>query len=693
MPFGSSAPAIHIELGATHDAADEGMRWVRGRLVVRATRAVAAQQVRVEFVGTEAVGVRAWVPPRATVTRTVAQGSAVVHGGGVLRAGTHEFAFSVGVPWWLPSSVEREACRIRYVVRGVVERGGWMPAAPTADAWTAETEMSCTRVRVARRLARRKRLDQSVGCPDGSCHVRMWGVLSRDVVKPGAALRLDLSARTSDARFGLRRLAASFTECLICSVQVKAEERVVNRISNLVTARLDALSDEPLSDDSLSDAASSDHIARAVEPPAEEQEPRSRGSLRSDPGQQSTDQHDSARQHAHDLPHSHLSRRLRKTRSRLAVLLRNGVDVPATAPPVPGSSATAPTTPQPRRADVARQIHASHVLHVPLGLSQFASEHVSREYRLIVVAEVAPLDDPESVHVNDAAATYGTAAPARPTRRDASPSSRSEALLVDAGAESSAESLSASAAADSPLRWDSPPERTHNQRRRRRRRRRRQSESAVAQQNPPHHWIVSEQSSAIAEWPVEVVDRFDVRFDELVSPEYTTRDHVRPARDPAPLRDPQVRSLEYVFVPESLTPSAPVAVAAHSDARLSPQPQLSPQLQPRTSPNSDTGPSHRRTSSGLVGFLKRGFRSSAPPPRSDSGSSGSAIVGAAGPASPSRHVRSVSGGSPAPANAGSIGGGSTNSPPARRRTGASQDGHIVMYPLQHPHSAQPRRNM
>ncbi|KAJ2793127.1 hypothetical protein H4R20_006635, partial [Coemansia guatemalensis] len=477
MPFGSSAPAIHIELGAAQDAADEGMRWVRGRLVVRAARAVATQQVRVEFVGTEAAGVRAWVPPRATVTRTVARASAVVHGGGMLRAGTHEFAFSVGVPWWLPSSVEREACRIRYVVRGVVERGSWLPAAaaPAADAWTAETELPCTRVRVAQRLARRKRLDQSVGCPDGSCHVRMWGVLSRDVVKPGAALRLDLSARTSDARFGLRRLAASFTECLICSVHVKAEERVVNRISNLVTARLDALSDEslsgePLSDDSLSDEASSD---RAAEPPADEQDPRSRGSLRSDPGQPSTRhpaQHDrldsnhSSRQndsHTHELPHSHLSRRLRKTRSRLAVLLRNGVDVPATAPPVPGSSATAPATPQPRRTDVVRQIHASHVLHVPLGLSQFASEHVSREYRLVVVAEVAPLDDPESVHVNDAAAAaYVAAVPTRPARRDASLSSRSEASLVDVGAESSTESLDASAAAaDSPLRWDSPPTR------------------------------------------------------------------------------------------------------------------------------------------------------------------------------------------------------------------------------------------
>ncbi|PIA13336.1 hypothetical protein COEREDRAFT_83578 [Coemansia reversa NRRL 1564] len=694
MPFGSSGPVIHVELGAEHEEEDKGIKWVKGKMIVSTTRTVAIQQIRVEFVGTETVGVRAWMASRNTVTRTITKTNTVMHDGGVLCAGSHEFKFLVGVPWWLPSSVEREACRIRYIVRGIVERAGWLPSAAAAvEGWVGETELQCVRVRVARRLARRKRLDQSVGCPDGSCHVRMWGVLSRDVVKPGGELRVEISARTSDARFGISRLAASFAECLVCSVQVKAEERFVNRITNLVTARLDGLSDETLSDETHSDDSDSVQINRPIDQSVDDQDPRSRGSLRSDPGQQTSHVH----QISHDITQSHLSRRLRKTRSRLAEFLRNGVEVPISAPPIPGTSATAPYTPQSRHADVVRQIHASHILHVPLGLSQFSSEHVSREYRLMVVAEVAPLDDPESVHVNNAAATLGNTANSRPQRRELSLSSRSEVSLDYNGAASSEDSAAAAAAADSPIRWDTPPTRSSHHRKPRRRRRR-QSESAAPQQHPPHRWIVSEQSSAIAEWPVEVVDRFEVGFDELVSPEYATRNYTRINRDSPQLQDPQVRPVDYVFVPDPAAPpastasSASTALPSHFDAKLSPQTQMSPMLQPRTSPSSDVGLSHRRTTSGLVGFLKRGFRSSAPPPRSDSGSSGSVVAGNSSPASPSRHVRSASGGSPVPAVAASIVENCDN-PTARRRTGASQDGHIIMYPLQHNHSSQPRRNV
>ncbi|KAJ2608514.1 hypothetical protein H4S08_004424 [Coemansia sp. RSA 1365] len=649
MPFGSSGPLIHVELGAEHEE-EEGMRWVEGKMVVNTTRTVAIQQIRIEFVGTETVGVRAWMPSRNTVSRNISRSNTVVHDGGVLCAGIHEFKFSVGVPWWLPSSVEREACRIRYIVRGIVERAGWLPSTATGDGWVGETEMQCERVRVSRRLARRKRLDQSVGCPDGSCHVRMWGVLSRDIVKPGAEIRLDISARTSDERFGVCRLAVSFAECLVCSVKVKGEERFVNRITNLVTSRLDGLSDETTEEDTQSD--------HSVQMNASVDDPRSRGSLRSDPGEHS-------HQISQDIPHNHLSRRLRKTRSRLAELLRNGVEVPVSAPPVPGTSA--PSTPQSRRADVVRQIHASHIIHVPLGLSQFSSEHVSREYRLMVVAEVAPLEDPESVHVNNAA-TFGN-------QRNVSLSSRSEVSLDYNGAVSSEESTG-----DSPLRWDATRTIQH-----RKPRRRRQSESA-ATQHSPHRWIVSEQSSAIAEWPVEVVDRFEVGFDELVSPEYASRDHRDINRDPPQLQEPQVRYLDYVFVQNASVSSAPLA--SHFDVKLSPQQQMSPLLQPRCSPSSDVGLSHRRTTSGLVGFLKRGFRSSAPPPRTDSGGSGSA-VGNASPASPSRHTRSASGGSPTPVVT-CIG---EDSLPTLRRNGASQDAHIIMYPLQHNHSSQPPSNL
>ncbi|KAJ2764685.1 hypothetical protein GGI18_006382, partial [Coemansia linderi] len=187
------------------------------------------------------------------------------HRGGVLFEGQHRFAFRLRIPAWVPSSLDRsDLCRIRYVMRVVVER----PMVAGLSSVVCEEEIECHRLRVSRRLARCKRIDQSVGCPDGSCHVRFTGSISRDVVKPGAQIKLDITARTSDARFGLRLLAANFAECVMCHVQVKGEERLVNKITNLVPCRLDAL--PARASGSVDDGFPSDSA--------------NRGSMRSDPG-------------------------------------------------------------------------------------------------------------------------------------------------------------------------------------------------------------------------------------------------------------------------------------------------------------------------------------------------------------------------------------------------------------------------
>ncbi|KAJ2761684.1 hypothetical protein IWQ57_005984, partial [Coemansia nantahalensis] len=377
MPIHGSAPTIRIELDRAAAGGGGGRARaaaVSGRVVVRVAKAVAVQRVCIDFVGEETVSLRAWVPlSSTTVSREVVRERLTVHGGGVLGEGQHTFAFSVRVPPWVPSSLAREMCRIRYVVRAVIERASLAALLPgfgssgsgsgaAGSAWAREEEVECRRIRVSPRLARRKRIDQSVGCPDGSCHVRIWGALSRDVVKPGAQLRLDLAARTSDPRYGLRLLAASFAECVTCHVQVKGEERVVRKISNLATVRLDALSGGGGSSGCATPTLQAP--PPAVESPrdaATDPEDRQRSSMRSDPGHLRPRRLPRNRGHRHrasDTPqrpgsattalspndlHSssnnsvtggssdgeyqgagaHISRGIRKTRSRLAVLLRN----------------------------------------------------------------------------------------------------------------------------------------------------------------------------------------------------------------------------------------------------------------------------------------------------------------------------------------------------------------------------------
>ncbi|KAJ1718908.1 hypothetical protein LPJ61_006431, partial [Coemansia biformis] len=267
MPFHSSVPEIRIELDQSHDAADNAnvngngvqqrrqqqQTMVRGRVHIRVAKTVPVHRVCIDFVGDESVNLRAWAPLSSkTVSREVLCRRLTVHRGGMLNGGHHIYPFTVRVPPWVPSTLTRDMCRIRYVVRVAIERaslvsllpslgsssggGGGSGASDTkavGSAWVREEEVECRRIRTSQRLARRKRVDQSVGCPDGSCHVRIWGSISRDVVKPGAHIRLDLSARTSDPRYGLRLLAASFAECVSCHVQVKGEERMVRKISNL----------------------------------------------------------------------------------------------------------------------------------------------------------------------------------------------------------------------------------------------------------------------------------------------------------------------------------------------------------------------------------------------------------------------------------------------------------------------------
>ncbi|KAJ2509909.1 hypothetical protein GGH20_005631, partial [Coemansia sp. RSA 1937] len=157
--------------------------------------------------------------------------------------------------------------------------------------------------------------------------------------------------------------------------------RMVNRITHLATCRLDALDDED-------EEGTSEETARAT---------------------------------LQVPPQGQLARGIRKTRSRLAILLRNASS--ASPPPVPssgvshgpglspsfGSPPPAPPAPIPastQQPRVVRQVRASQVVQVPFGLSQFSSELVSREYRLVVVAAVAPLEPlaaAESVHTNDSA--------------------------------------------------------------------------------------------------------------------------------------------------------------------------------------------------------------------------------------------------------------------------------------------------
>ncbi|KAJ2394978.1 hypothetical protein GGI05_001799, partial [Coemansia sp. RSA 2603] len=392
-PFTNAASVtVSVEMdGAAGDASQAESTRLDGRVVVRVTgrSSASVEGIQVTFSGSESVYVRAWAGlAPSSVRREIVRAQTHVHGADTLAPGQHTFTFSVLVPWWVPSSVaESEQCQIRYTVQA--ETLG--PAHALSD----EVEVACRRIRVSRRLARRKRLEQSVGCPDGSCHVRFSGSLSRDVVRPGAHVRLDVVARTSDARFGVRTLVAHFAEHLVCHVQARGEQRLTRKITGLAAVRLDAL-------------AAEQHPGAPAEDLGETVAPRAG---------------------------------LRRTRSRLAELLQR-----------PGTASDG--------ARAVRQIRASHVLLVPRGLSQFSSELVSREYRVTLVAEVAALEDAqgaESEHVFDGSAE-------RPGEC---------AHVLDTAA--------------------SP---------------------AVAAGVP--RLGVNEQASAIAAWPIDVVDHFDVPFDELV---------------------------------------------------------------------------------------------------------------------------------------------------------------------------------
>ncbi|KAJ2821116.1 hypothetical protein FBU31_005009 [Coemansia sp. 'formosensis'] len=573
MVFSSSAPDVRLEFDdpstGTYDSSTD-TTTLTGCAIVRVQKAAAAVHgIRIEFTGEEVVNLRSSLST-TTVSRQVLGQRITVHRGGILHEGQHRFAFRLRIPAWVPSSLDRsDLCRIRYVMRAVVER----PMVAGLSSLVCEEEIECRRLRASRRLARRKRIDQSVGCPDGSCHVRFTGSISRDVVKPGAQIKLDISARTSDARFGLRLLAANFAECVMCHVQVKGEERLVNKITNLVVCRLDAL---PSTEEGCHSEAAN------------------RGSLRSDPGGVPSIQ--CASPTASDIETTanvnarrHLTRGIRKTRSRLAVLLRS------TSPAEPVPPQSVPNSPQfhlhPSSAmgrastqlNVVRQIRASQIIQVPLGLSQFSSEYISREYRLMVVAEVAPLSDPDvngdSIHTNDSSTRQPPARPSKPT-----PPSMSPAPPADTRGRRSSSASSASSASVASVEHGIPP------------------------QSP--RWTVSENSSAIAGWPVEVVERFDVRFDELVSPT-TQRQPASPMIKPP--YDAELIAGEYTFFPATHDEVLPYL----SEPGTAEMPALGLQSSssPASSEHQRSGDNavrghHRRTSSGLVGFLMRGFRSS-----------------------------------------------------------------------------------
>ncbi|KAJ2348892.1 hypothetical protein GGF43_004490 [Coemansia sp. RSA 2618] len=269
---------------------------------------------------------------------------------------------------------------------------------------------------------------------------------------------------------------------------------------------------------------------------------------------------------------------------------------------------------------VVRQVRASQIVQVPSGLSAFASELVSREYRLVVVAAVAPLEPTaatDSVHTNDSARlTYQPQHARSAHNLGTTRSSSSSAASAASGA-----SLLGGTRYSEGARYS---EGTQPMRRRRRR-----SESGIAPQQP--QWSVSERSSAIAAWTIDVVDHFDVQFDELVSPEYGSADPPAAPRSAAPLAEVEVLAGEYAFVP--------------------PSPVMSPSStpSPERPPSQERASHHRRTSSGLVGFLMRGFRSSASSPTTSAPASSPTTSAPAAPVSMSavspstRHVRSMSG--------------------------------------------------
>ncbi|KAJ2236441.1 hypothetical protein IWW45_001775 [Coemansia sp. RSA 485] len=693
-PFSSSAAEVSLEFDdrtaesrgtGRYDVKNEVTR-IGGRVLVKVSRSIAVNNVRVEFVGEETVYQRGWTSLGSSVSREIVRQRSTVHAGGTLAEGVHVFGFSIEVPGWVPSTVDRELCRIKYVVRGVVERSslgtylmGSQSGVGGGVSWVKEEEVECRRVRVARRLARRKKIDQSVGCPDGSCHVRFWGSVSRDVVKPGAQIKIDVVARTSDARYGLRLLVANLAEHVLCHVQAKGEERLTKKITNLVSCRLDGLGD---SNSSSIEAARSEEAG-------------SWGS-RESPGARETNNNSNNVDDGDARGLLQLPRGVRKTRSRLAVLLRNtspsrSLSRMASAqstgavnecdystaraqrspPPLPqtpsapaarsvGGSARAAQRPP----SVVRQIRASHVIQVPYGLSQFSSEYVSREYRLMLVAEVAPLDDWEvngnSVHTCDSArpavAPYDAPMPMPPplllqgARKTSTSTVSSSSASAPASASASVCSLTRSTSPDLAA------SRAH--RRHARSDATAQPQQSQSQQPQAQRWAVSEQASAIAGWQIDVVDHFDVRFDELVA---SSRSPVSMAAGPlvarSVARDPEIHAGPYTFEPPTSPGTASSGV--HLGSVVSPTGTVTTlgTLTPSDQGSADEGVGtrrsargghghHRRTSSGLVGFLMRGFRSSSSSlsptvsPRIDHGSAQQQSVALS--SSRGKHVRSVS---------------------------------------------------
>ncbi|KAJ1733693.1 hypothetical protein LPJ72_002740 [Coemansia sp. Benny D160-2] len=646
MPFTSSAaPELRLELNDssndTNGASKESPHSagagteVTGRLVVHAHKTVAIQGMFIEFVGEESVSLRAWVVVPLgsnTVSREVLRQRVSVRGRGELREGTHEFGFTITIPPWVPSSLERDMCRIRYVVRasaspaatllmpfGIVSSSGSgggdsnSGGSSASGAWTVEREIRCRRIRVSRRLARRKCIDQSVGCPDGSCHVRFCGSLSRDIAKPGTQLKLDVAACTSDARYGLRLLVANFAECVMCHVQVKGEERLVNKITNLTSCR-------------LSNNAGDNGSSTAFSParPA-------LGASRCGCDEGGSGNHSKCSSTAH-ANHS--------GGPRYNGSAANHVSSASAA----GGAAFGKT---PRNTTMAQQMHASHVIHVPHGLSQFSSDYVSREYRLILVAEVYRIDTADDMlenkeekeeskhlpHLPGATTTFDSFAPASPSPAASTLSFGSSVVSLPSSLSSSAGRSGLAVAAG----WRR--KRQQKEKEKHQLQQQLQQQQHQQQQLQHHNYShkqpqngklsISDQSSAIASWPLEIVDHFDLRFDDLVSPDYKSS-----ARQPDSVAAPTITASEarvqigkYRFVP--FPPPLPLPPlpsqtvedgSSHSGSNHSNSNSNSNSLRGSGSPGAASSSSsyqqqhhHRRTSSGLVGYLiRRGLRSITP---------------------------------------------------------------------------------
>ncbi|KAJ1954477.1 hypothetical protein EC988_002410 [Linderina pennispora] len=507
MPFSGPASDLTIDLGPGSYDDTTTLTRHHGRVLLTLTKPMAVHSVQLLLLGEETVNLRAWVPLSTnTVSTPIVDIQRDLYSGGTLEPGMHVFPFTVVLPGTLPTSLERELCTIKYRVRAEVAKAAFFSSPSIALA--KEEEVLVVHRRRAKRLAKTKSLDQSVGCPDGTCHVKFAGSISKDVVRPGSKVKISVAARTSTSQFGLRLLAVNFAEAVQCHVQVRGEERLTTRITNLVGSRLDALEGDPV----VAAGAENDDM-----------------------------------------------RTVRKTRSRLTDLLKASTP-PPTPPQMPGGVANGSTTGlalggrgsagTPR---VVRQIRATHTLEVPQGLSQFDAEYISREYRLMLVAEVAPMEDtPEnadSVHINEA-------------RLDISPRST----------------------------FDST----------------RKSSSSMDHRSR-QKWAVSEQSSAMTGWKIDIVDTFSV-----VDASKSTADIVVG---------------RYRMLGSDDPASATLGSTLHQQMSLPPPQNVH----------------HRRTSSGLVGFLKRGFRSSSPRPESEPSGSSRSVTPVNGDASYSEHIQQLPG--------------------------------------------------